>query len=132
MLSLFAIALLLRAPQTPPPPDESFSARVLRGKLVEAGVAGLAYQKQMWERINDPVTALLKACIDSNAPADKSPFTVVANLSSDGKPGRIEAQPATPVASCFASGFATIELPPPPRLPDSAVYPIEIDVSIVP
>jgi hypothetical protein len=130
MLTFFAVALLLGAPQTPP--DDSFSTRVLRGKLIEAGVGGPEYQKQMWARINDPVTELLKACIASNAPADKSPFTVVAELSPDGKPGRIEAQPATPVASCFASGFEKIALPAPPKLPDGASYPIEIDVSIVP
>lgn len=127
----FAFALLLGAsPQ--PPPDESFSARVLRGKLVEAGVGGPEYQKQLWARINDPVTELLKACIASHAPADKSPFTVVAELSPDGTPGRVEAQPATPVASCFASGFGKLALPPPPKLSDSTLYPIEIDVSIVP
>lgn len=130
MLAIFAFALLLGPPQTPS--DDGFAARVLHGKLVEAGAGGQAYQKQMWERINDPVTALLKGCIASNAPADKSPFTVVADLAADGKPGRIEAQPATPVASCFATGFGKIALPPPPELADSAAYPIEIDVSIVP
>lgn len=130
MLALFAFALLLGAPQTPP--DDSFAARVLHGKLVEAGAGGQAYQKQMWDRINDPVTALLKACIASNAPADKSPFTVVADVLPDGQPGRVEAQPATPVASCFASGFGKIALPAPPKLADGAVYPIEVDVSIVP
>ena len=97
MLTLLALALLWGTPQSPP--DESFSARVLRGKLVEAGAGGAAYQKQLWDRITDPVTELLKACIASNAPADKSPFTVVADLSPDGKPGRVDAQPATPVAS---------------------------------
>lgn len=130
MLALFAIALQLTAVQTTA--GESFSARVLHGKLVEAGVGGPEYQKQMWERINDPVTELLKGCIASNAPADKSPFTVVAELAPDGKPGRIEAQPATPVARCFANGFGKIALPPPPKLSDSTLYPIEIDVSIVP
>jgi hypothetical protein len=74
----------------------------------------------------------LKGCIASNAPADKSPVTVVAEVAPDGAPGRIEAQPATPVARCFASGFARIALPPPPQLPGETVYPIEIDVSIVP
>ena len=75
MLALFAIALQLTAVQTTA--GESFSARVLRGKLVEAGVGGPEYQKQMWERINDPVTELLKGCIASNAPVDKSPFTEI-------------------------------------------------------
>ncbi len=130
MLTSFALALMLSAPQAVP--DDSFSARVLRGKLVEAGVGGPAYQKQLWAQINDPVTVLLKSCLASNAPADKSPFTVVADLSPDGKPARIEAQPATPVARCFADGFGEIALPPPPKLPDGAPYPIEIDVSIVP
>lgn len=130
MLTSLALAVMLSAPQAPA--ADSFSARVLRGKLVEAGFGGQAYQKQMWQQINDPVTELLKACIASNAPADKSPFTVVADLSPDGKPERIEARPATPVARCFANGFGKIALPPPPKLPDSTAYPIEIDVSIVP
>jgi len=130
MLALLAIAMLLGTPQAAP--DDSFSARVLRGRLAEAGAGGAEYQKRMWERINDPVTDLLKGCIASNAPADKSPFTVVADLAPDGRPGRIEAQPATPVARCFAKGFADLALPAPPKLADSNAYPIEIDVSIVP
>jgi hypothetical protein len=60
------------------------------------------------------------------------PFTLVADVRSDGTPVAIEVQPATPVASCFATWFGTNTLPPPPTLPDTPTYPLEIDVSITP
>jgi hypothetical protein len=130
MPALLALALLLGAPQGMS--GDSFAARVMQGRLVEAGNTGAAYQKQLWERINDPFAAALKACIVSNTPADKSPFTVVADLSPDGKPSRIDVQPATPVANCLAASLGKMTLPAPPKLPDSVTYPIEIDISIVP
>jgi hypothetical protein len=86
----------------------------------------------LWAQLNDPTTDALKACIRSNAPADKSPFTLVADVRRDGTPSAIEVQPATPVASCFATWFGTNTLPPPPALPDTSTYPLEIDVSITP
>lgn len=130
MSTLLALALLLGTPQAPA--DHSFAARMLSGKLVEAGPTGPAYQKQLWDRLTDPTAAALKACIASNTPADKSPFTVVADVQPNGTPSAIEVQPATPVANCFAAWFAKATLPPPPKLPDAASYPIEIDISIVP
>ena len=66
------------------------------------------------------------------AHADKSPFTVVANVLADGRPERVVAQPATPVATCFAGWLATNTLPQPPALEAEPAYPIGIDVSIVP
>jgi len=130
MSTLLALALLLGAPQGTS--ADNFATRVTQGKLVEAGSTGPAYQKQLWNRITDSSAAALKACIVSNAPADKSPFTVVADVAPDGKPRRIDVQPATPVANCFALSLGKMTLPAPPKLPDSASYPIEIDVSIVP
>jgi hypothetical protein len=125
---LLVVALLFAA--TDVPPGQDFSARVMQGKLAEAGVTGPAYQKQLWSRINNPTTTALKACIASNAPADKSPFTLVADIQADGKPARIDVLPPTPVATCMAGQFATWMLPAPPA--KSAPYPIEIDFSIVP
>jgi hypothetical protein len=110
--------------------DPDFAARVTRGKLIEVGPTGAAYQKQMWDQITGPMTTALKACIARNTPADKSPFTVVADVQPDGHPVRVAAEPATPVASCLSSWFATLTLPLPPKLADGGVYAIEIDVSI--
>jgi hypothetical protein len=129
MSTLLALALLLGA--TPGAPAETFADRVLQGRLAEAAADGAAYQKKMWAQLDAPVTAALKGCIASHAPADKSPFTVVADISPAGAPSRVDAQPATPVATCFATWLAGTTLPVPPTS-SGAAYPIEIDVSIVP
>jgi hypothetical protein len=125
---LLAAALLSAA--TGLPPGQDFGARVTQGRLVEAAATGAAYQKQLWGKINTPTTSALKSCLASNAPADKSPFTLVADIQADGRPVRVEVLPPTPVATCMAGQFATWVLPAPPAKP--APYPIEIDFSIVP
>lgn len=125
MANLLALALLL-APAAVPADD--FHHRMLQGRLAEADTSGSTYQKALWAKIGDPMTDTLKGCIASNAPADKSPFTLVADVQADGKPARIDVQPQTPLATCLAGQFATWHLPTPPRAP--APYPIEIDVSI--
>lgn len=139
MIIPLAFALWLGAPPTAPTTlaapaasASNFAARVLRGKLIEAGSTGPAYQQTMWAQLNGPTTDALQACIRSHAPADKSPFTLVADVRSDGTPVAVEVQPATPVASCFATWFGTNTLPPPPALPDITRYPLEIEVSIIP
>ena len=129
MSLILSLALLLGAPSTRP--ADTFAARVTRGKLVEAGPTGPGYQKILWRQLDGPVTTALKTCIASHAPADKSPFTVVAEIRPDGAPRRVDAQPATPLAGCFARWLRTQTLPAPPRLNDTTDYPIEIDISIV-
>jgi hypothetical protein len=131
MSIILAIALqLLAAPHASS--GETFAARVTRGKLVEAGLTGPVYQKKLWAAITDPTTLALKNCLASNTPADKSPFTLVADVQADGRPTRIAVEPATPVANCLAGWLASMTLPPPPKLTQSAAYPIEIDFSITP
>lgn len=124
------LALALLQAATGLPPGQDFSTRVTQGRLAEAAATGPAYQKQLWDRITAPTAAALKDCIARHAPADKSPFTLVADVQADGKPTRIEVLPPTPVATCMADRFASGILPPPPTTP--APYPIEIDFSIVP
>jgi hypothetical protein len=125
MSALLALALLLA-----PAPAHDFHDRVTQGKLAEGAAAGPAYQKQLWGKIGHPMTDALRGCIASNAPADKSPFTLVANVQADGRPASIEVQPETHLASCLAGQFAAWNLPPPPAQPRP--YPIEIDISITP
>jgi hypothetical protein len=135
MSILLAIALQLTT-AAPVNTDDAFAARVTRGKLVETGPTGPAYQKALWGKLTDPMTIALKACLAHNAPADTKPFTLVADVQSDGKPSGVAAEPATPVAKCLTAWFATMTLPVPPSAPppltQGASYPIEIDVSIAP
>ncbi|HET6431793.1 peptidase C13 [Dyella sp.] len=128
MPNLITLALLMAS--LPAAAADDFHDRVLQGRLAEAAASGPAYQKALWAQIGTPMTDALKDCITRNAPADKSPFTLVASVGADGKPARVLAQPLTPVAACLTSSFSSWTLPAPPKQP--APYPIEIDVSIVP
>lgn len=127
MLTLIAAALLAGAPAAT---TDAFTTRVQRAKMVEAGATGPTYQKQFWAKTGNPMTDALKACLASNTPADKSPFTLVADISPDGHPLNVDVRAPTPVAKCLAGQFSAWTFPAPPKLPDSANYPIEIDVSM--
>jgi len=120
--------LLALALQTSPAVGADFHARVRQAKLAEGAATGPDYQKTMWDHIGNATTDAYKACLASNTPADKSPFTLVANVSADGHLTDIAVQPATPVAGCMAGQFASWVLPAPPAMP--APYPVEIDFSI--
>jgi len=127
---LIAIAVALLAGAAPAAPADTFTARVTRSKMVEASTTGPAYQKQLWAKIRVPMTDALRGCIASNMPADKSPFTLVADISPDGHPLNVEVRAPTPVATCLAGQFSVWTFPTPPKLPGSVNYPIEIDVSM--
>jgi hypothetical protein len=128
MLTVVAFALLAGA--APATPTDTFMARVTRGKMIEANSTGPAYQKQFWAKARGPMTDTLRGCIASNMPADKSPFTLVADISPDGHALNVEVRAPTPVATCLAGQFSAWTFPAPPKLPDSVNYPIEIDVSM--
>lgn len=128
MLTIIAAALLAGAPASAA--SDTFTVRVQRAKMIEAGATGPAYQKQFWAKTGNPMTDALKACLASNAPADKSPFTLVADIAPDGHPLNVEVRAPTPVAKCLAGQFSAWTFPVPPKLPDSTTYPIEIDVSM--
>jgi hypothetical protein len=124
------IAFALLAGAQPATSADAFATRVQRAKMIEASSSGPAYQKQFWAKTGNPMTDTLKSCLASNAPADKSPFTLVADISPDGHPLNVEVRAPTPVAKCLAGQFAAWTFPAPPKLPDTVNYPIEIDVSM--
>ncbi|MEW9622914.1 peptidase C13 [Rhodanobacter geophilus] len=123
-----AFALLLGA--TPANGAIDFETRVHQAKMAEAAATGPAYQKALWGKIGNPTTDAYKGCLASNAPADKSPFTLVLDVDAHGKPQHIAVQPASKVATCMAGQFAGWTLPPPPVSPSP--YPLEIDFSVAP
>jgi hypothetical protein len=123
MSIVLAIALQLSPAASP-----EFQARVAQAKLAEGAASGPGYQKQMWDGIGNPTTDAYKSCIASNAPADTSPFTMVADVLADGRLAHIAVWPQTAVAKCMAGQFTSWTLPAPPASPRP--YPVEIDFSI--
>lgn len=128
MFIALALAGLLGA--APLAAGDDFASRVQQAKLAEAAATGPAYQKALWDQIGKTTATAYKACIDSDKTTGKSPFTVVLDVDAQGRPQRLVAEPAIPVASCMAARFAKLTLPAPPPAP--APYPLEVDFSIKP
>lgn len=128
MLTVIALALLAGA--QPAASSDDFAARVQRAKMLETAATGPAYQKQFWDKTKEPMTTALRGCIASNKPADTSPFVLVADISPDGHPLKVDVRAPTPVARCLAGEFSLWTFPIPPKAPGSTSYPIEIDVSM--
>lgn len=118
---LLALAFALAA-------DSGFDARVQAAKVLEKNPEGKAWQASLWDKVGNPATDALKDCIASNAPADKTPFTIVATIDAKGRSSNVVVQPETPVSQCFTGQFSVWTLPLPPKTP--APYPFEIDVSM--
>lgn len=128
MLTVIALALLAGTP--PAAAGDPFIERVQRAKQLETASGGPAYQKQFWSKTRQPMIDALRGCIASNAPADKSPFTLVADIAPDGHPLNVEVRAPTPVARCLAGQFSVWAFPAPPKLSRTVNYPIEIDISM--
>jgi hypothetical protein len=128
MLSVIAVAFLMGAPQASMVSD-TFNDRVQRGHMAEGAASGPAYQKQFWNKTGNPMTDTYRGCIASNA-GDKTPFTLVADISPDGHPLHVEVRAPIPVAQCVAAQFSSWTFPPPPKFPGSVNYPIIIDMSV--
>lgn len=126
---LFTALLCWTAVATAAPSDE-FTTRVTQAKLAEASPTGPDYQKKLWDKIGNPTTDALKACIASLPLANKAPFTLVADVQRNGSLTRAEVRPTTDVATCLLSKFASWTVPPPPESP--APYPVEVDFTITP
>jgi hypothetical protein len=129
MLSVIATALLMGAPQAAAASDDTFTERVQHAHMAEGAANGPAYQKQFWGKTGNPMTDTYRGCLASNA-GDKTPFTLVADISPDGHPLNVEVRAPIPVAKCVAAQFSTWTFPAPPKFPGSANYPIVIDMSV--
>jgi hypothetical protein len=128
MLDLLTVALLMGAPQAATAPD-TFAERAQRAHMAEGAASGPAYQKQFWDKTAKVLTDAYRECIASNND-DKTPFTLVADISPDGHPLHVDVQAPIPVARCVAAQFSSWTFPAPPKFPGSANYPIVIDISV--
>jgi hypothetical protein len=128
MFGVVVVTLLMGAPQTAVAPD-TFTERVRHGHMAEAAASGPAYQKQFWDKTGDPMTNTYRRCIADNG-GDNTPFTLVADISPDGRALNVEVRAPIPVARCVAAQFSTWAFPKPPKFPGSVNYPIVIDMSV--
>lgn len=109
----------------------SFSDRVALAKRAEQqNDIGNYLYKEMFPAIGSNMSELMKSCLAKpNASVDK--FTIVADVKQPGQFNKIDYQPRTNTASCFAEGLVSLHLPN-TKFCQCGSLPVVLDMSITP
>jgi hypothetical protein len=84
----------------------------------------------MEQQVGAQYAAAMRFCFATVREPQSASFTLVADITPDGKLDAIDVQPATNIASCFAAGVTRISLPPPPRYPGHSSFPMTLQMRI--
>jgi len=109
----------------------SFSERIKLAKEIEKQKSAENYFfKEMFPSVGGVMADAMKRC--TSAPkANLSPFTLVADISTQGKFINIAYEPRINTAACFADLLSTLQAPPPPTC-ECVTMPIVIEMKIEP
>lgn len=107
-----------------------FELRAELGEAVEKRAEFAAYFFEMHRRVGAHFAVTMKSCFATTETPATDSFTLVADVTSDGRAAAIEVNPATNIATCFASGVASAAFPPPPSRSDGENFPITIRMHI--
>jgi len=109
----------------------SFSERVALAEKIEEQKATAEYFKNgMYPAIGPSLSSAMRECT-SLAGASTAKFTVVADVSQDGRFTHIDYEPNTNTAACLAAAMVSFRAPPPPTC-DCGELPIVINMSVKP
>lgn len=126
------VALSLFAMHAAAADGQTFSERVALAKQVEEQSATTEYFRNgMYPAIGAALASAMRECM-SRAGASTEKFSVVADISLDGKFTHIAHEPNTNTATCLAAAMASFRAPPPPMCDCGAAFPIVIDMSVTP
>ena len=108
----------------------SFEERAAVAKEIADSTKGSNYESSLGQFIYNAITACIPP--GSTDVGNLGKFSLVADVSKDGKVQNPEVQPVTHVSSCFKSEFETQSLPDPPEgLLVKGVLPILIEMDVV-
>jgi len=111
---------------------ETFEERVELARAAEKAADTKPYQKQMFDAIGPHLAAAMKSCFGSIKNPETEPFTLVADVTPEGRADAVDVKPNTNIAACFAKGFMSANFPPPPRFRDRSRFPMFIEMRIKP
>ncbi len=102
----------------------SFSERVQRAKALKEQPKPAAYiEKHVF-----PALQPVQKCLEAPGTSTES-FTVVADITKEGKIANVDTLPQTDTAQCFATALRALHFPPPP-VSDESGMPIVLEVTL--
>ncbi len=130
ILWTLAACLMASAAGAGNPP--TFEERAENGRKAEHQEVLYAYLHQHFyaDSTFGPVSAKLQDCIRAPG-ASKDHFTVVADITRQGRVSNIDVSPRTNTAECFAAALGKMKKLPPPPTSGNDSLPIIIDMTIM-
>jgi hypothetical protein len=107
---------------------ETFEERVVAANAVESSPTYASYRAEMFKPIGSDLASAVKECLDSTPGSVTTPFTLVADLSADGVPLRVEVKPKIATSACIAGKLRKLRFPAPPQIPARKGYPIVLNM----
>lgn len=111
-------------------PGETFDEHVALARKAEADPALKEYPAIMIKGTRRHLARTMRTCAALKPSPEIKAFTLVADITPEGKPVAVEVQPATNVAECFASGFVKADFPKPPSYPGREGFPVTMKLRI--
>jgi len=109
----------------------AFSDRVQNGNKVEAAPEYSDYfTNHYFPSLGQPMADAIKSCAAQHH-ASSAKFALVSDLSANGDFEKIEFQPQSNVAWCFAEKVKTFHAPPPPYISGEG-FPVVFEITITP
>ena len=108
-----------------------FAARIAEGKAAAATVEGGRYERTLWPHFG----SAMRECVPpgSDTKGNIVEFVLVGHVAKDGTVSRLEVEPPSRVADCFAAELARRGLPAPPELRTSVLaHPILVEMRVAP
>ena len=108
-----------------------FAARIAEGKAAAATVEGGQYERTLWPHFG----SAMRECVPpgSDTKGNIVEFVLVGHVAKDGTVSRLEVEPPSRVADCFAAELARRGLPVPPELRAPVLaHPILVEMRVTP
>jgi hypothetical protein len=135
---LAAVTTLVQADPVPAEPiapgpiqAEAFEDRVQIAKNVEDDEQFNNYRSAVHKKNSRHLARTMRNCIARSPKPVAKTFVLVADISADGKANAVAVKPDNEVANCFASGFASVSYPKPPRYLKRDGFPLMMKVRVV-
>ncbi len=106
----------------------TFDERVKAATQLEHTSVGRQYQAKIRNAIGVDMNKIIGHCGETIDSPDKSPFTLVADITRDSSLENIEVRPDTNVATCIADGLSSTPFPSPPASFAGDKYPFVLQM----
>jgi hypothetical protein len=107
-----------------------FEERVRLAKAAQDDESYRVYPHALFRQAGRHVARTMRSCIAASPKPKSKVFTLVADMTAQGKADAVEVMPDSAAARCFAAGFSSATYPVPPAYAGRDGFPVTLRVRV--